>query len=115
MGFRFPEESGRASSGLALASAVDRKARFLLPVTTLFFSMRFFLCFCSRFWFWKKKFAYVSAIEKHGRVDLGTLRSGMLIWISLRFSGTFGRNLRVIMEKQNRGEKMNQRRGEKEQ
>jgi hypothetical protein len=106
MGFRFPEELGQASSGLALASAVVRRARFLCPVTTLFFSMRLFLCFCSRFWFWKQKFAYVSAIEKHGRVDLGTLRSGLLIWISLRFSGTFGRNLRVITEKQKRGEKM---------
>jgi hypothetical protein len=54
-----------------------------------------FSLFCSRFWFWKQKFAYVSAIEKHGRVDfgrvdfghvdLGTLRLGLLIWISLSF------------------------------
>jgi hypothetical protein len=46
--------------------------------------------FCSRFWFWKQKFAYVSAIEKLGRVDfghvdLGTLQSGLLIWISFSF------------------------------
>jgi hypothetical protein len=44
---------------------------------------------------WKQKFAYVSAIEKLGRVDfgrvdfghvdLGTLQSGLLIWISLSF------------------------------
>jgi hypothetical protein len=66
------------------------KSSFSLPGNDLFFSMRLFLCFCSRFWFWKQKFAYVSAIEKHGRVDLGTLRSGLLIWISLRFSGTSG-------------------------
>jgi hypothetical protein len=49
-----------------------------------------FSLFCSRFWFWKQKFAYVSAIEKHGRVDfghvdLGTLQLGLLIWISLSF------------------------------
>jgi hypothetical protein len=87
MGFRFPEESGQASSDLALASAVVRRARFLWPVTIFFLC---FLCFAQDFGFESKKFAYVSAIEKPGRVDfghvdLGTLRLGLLIWISLSF------------------------------
>jgi hypothetical protein len=36
--------------------------------------------FCSRFWFWKQKFAYVSA-KKLGMLILGVLILGMLIWV----------------------------------
>jgi hypothetical protein len=56
-GLQFLEESGRASSGLALASAADQRARFLRPVMTLFYAI----------------------LSLFGRVDLGTLRLGLLI------------------------------------
>jgi hypothetical protein len=61
-GFRFPEESGRAISGLALASIVDRRACFLPPVTTLFCAI---LSLFGRVDF--------------GHADLGTLQLGLLI------------------------------------
>jgi hypothetical protein len=59
---REDEQAGRASSGLALASAADRRARFLPPVTTLFCAI-LSLFGCVDF----------------GHADLGTLRLGLLI------------------------------------
>jgi hypothetical protein len=75
MGFRFPEESGQASSGLALASAMVRRARFLWPVTICF------LCFAQDFGFGSKNLLMFLLLKSMGVLILGVLILGMLIWV----------------------------------
>jgi hypothetical protein len=71
MGFQFPEELGRASSGLALASAVVRRARFLCPVTTCSFPCDSFSVFAQDFGFGSKNLHMFLLLKS----------MGVLIWV----------------------------------